>query len=349
LSSVELTYPEKEKQSLALTESVLVRFSNLSVGFGPVGRETVVVRNFSMDIKRGKTVALIGESGSGKSVTALALMGLLPKDTGRVTSGEILWFNSQEHTDLCFLTDQQMRSRRGRNIGMIFQEPMTALNPVFTVGNQLEEAIRVHQQLGRQQVREAALELLERVEMSDPERQMKSYPHELSGGMRQRVMIAMAFACKPQLLIADEPTTALDVTIQAQIMDLIADLQAQHGLAVLFITHDLSVVAETADDVALMYAGQIVESGPVERIIEESRHPYTRALLASVPHIDGERNNRLYALPGSLPNPGETPAGCIFSDRCPHLQKGLCDIEPPSLHAVNEHHEVYCHLWKSLI
>ncbi len=279
--------------------------------------------SFSLDV--GRTLGVVGESGCGKSVTALSILRLVPTPPGRIAGGEILY----EGKDLLRLTEAEMRHIRGNEIAMIFQEPMTSLNPVFTIGDQIGEAIRLHQKTDRQETRRRVIEMLRLVEISEPERRADEYPHQLSGGMRQRVMIAMALSCNPELLIADEPTTALDVTIQAQILDLIASLRERFGMAILLITHDLGVVAEQADEVAILYAGRVVERGTVEDVFLRPAHPYSRGLLDSIPKVGDQKRARLNAIPGTVPSLTRLPSGCRFRDRCPLAIPRCADVDPP--------------------
>ena len=279
------------------------------------------VNDVSFEIRAGETLGLVGESGSGKSVTALSIMRLVQRP-GRITGGRILFRNR----DLFALDEADMRTVRGAEIALIFQEPMTALNPVFTVGDQIAETLLVHGRATRREARRRAVELMDAVHIPDAAARVRDYPHQLSGGMRQRVMIAIALACRPALVIADEPTTALDVTIQAQILDLLREMQSAFSLSLLLITHDLGIVAETADRVAVMYAGRIVETGPMRAIFREPAHPYTRGLLASIP--GGAPGRRLSAIEGSVPVLGELPRGCAFNPRCPD-RFDPCTIDPP--------------------
>ncbi len=291
-------------------------------------------------IRRGDTLGVVGESGSGKSVTALSIMRLVPSPPGRIEGGQILF----EGEDLTKATDERMRELRGFDISMIFQEPMTALNPVFRVGEQIAETVRLHEGKSYDEARERAIEMLNKVGIPSPEKRVDNYPHEMSGGMRQRVMIAMAMACSPKLLIADEPTTALDVTIQAQILDLIADLQKREDMSVLLITHDLGVVAENAHQVAVMYAGQVVEYGSAEDLFAKPRHPYTIGLLRSLPDLAGP-GQRLATIPGIVPSAFAFPSGCRFRTRC-SLATSRCSEAQPSLSPVEgsrERHTVACH------
>jgi oligopeptide/dipeptide ABC transporter ATP-binding protein len=297
------------------------------------GEEGVVraVDGVDLCLARGEVLALVGESGCGKSMTALAIMGLVPQPPGRISAGEIRF----EGKDLVPLAPAERRAYRGRAIAMIFQEPMTALNPAFTIGDQIGEGLMRHQGLGRREARAQAIQMLKRVRIPAPERRVDDYPHRLSGGMRQRAMIAMALACAPQLVIADEPTTALDVTIQAQIVALLQELPA-----ILLITHDLGVVAEIADRVAIMYAGRIVEEAPVGQIFAAPQHPYTIGLLGAVPLMAGGRV-RLATIAGSVPDPRHLPAGCRFEPRCPFAEPACAAADPPLL-AIAPGHRVAC-------
>ena len=289
-------------------------------------------------IGRRQTVALVGESGCGKSVTALSVMRLVPDPPGKVVGGDIVF----DGRPLGGLSERDMRDVRGGQISMIFQEPMTSLNPVFTIGSQIVEAIALHQKLPARQRRLLAVEMLTRVGIPDPAQRFKEYPHQLSGGMRQRAMIAMALSCDPELLIADEPTTALDVTIQAQILDLLKGVQADKGLGILLITHDLAVVAETADVVAVMYASKLAELADVNALFGDPKHPYTRGLFRSIPRL-GERRDRLETIPGTVPNPLAFPAGCKFHPRCPvGRQLARCRRAEPALREVAPKHWVAC-------
>jgi oligopeptide/dipeptide ABC transporter ATP-binding protein len=314
----------------------LLRVSNLCTSFFTSDGEVRAVDGVSFDIDDGKTVGLVGESGCGKSVTALSIVQLLPKSTGRIVGGEIQF----QARDLASLPEQEMRRIRGNEISMIFQEPMTSLNPVMTVGDQIAETVRLHEGASPSEARNRAIEMLRLVKIADPQKRVGNYPHQFSGGQRQRVMIAMALACTPKLLIADEPTTALDVTIQAQILELIGELQGRLGMAVLLITHDLGVVAERADEVAVMYAGKIVESAKPEVIFSHPKHPYTIGLLDSVP---GRRSGkkRLAAIPGMVPSPLDWPTGCRFRDRCVRAD-ACCAAQLPPLIEIERHHRVAC-------
>jgi peptide/nickel transport system ATP-binding protein len=314
----------------------LLRISALRTSFFTSDGEVRAVDGVSFDIEDGKTVGLVGESGSGKSVTALSIIRLLDKDTGRIVGGEILLRGK----NAARLPEQEMRRIRGNEISMIFQEPMTSLNPVMTVGDQIAETVRVHQGAGRRAARERAIEMMRLVKIPEPQKRVGSYPHEFSGGQRQRVMIAMALACTPKLLIADEPTTALDVTIQAQILELIAELQQQLGMAVLLITHDLGIVAERADAVAVMYAGKIVEQAKPAVIFSRPMHPYTIGLLNSMPGRAAPKT-RLEAIPGMVPNPLDWPTGCHFRNRCARADASCAQAEPP-LVEIEPGHNVAC-------
>jgi oligopeptide/dipeptide ABC transporter ATP-binding protein len=304
---------------------MLLRVTDLVTSFRTDEGVLRAVDEASFEIDAGTTVGIVGESGCGKSVTALSIMRLLPEPAGKVEAGKI----ELDGEDLLRFTERKMQDVRGNKVSMIFQEPMTSLNPVYTVGAQIVEAIRMHQKKSRSEAREHAIEMLKLVGIPSPESNVDSYPHQLSGGMRQRVMIAMALACKPKLLIADEPTTALDVTIQAQILELLKKLQEQLGMAVLLITHDLGVVAEYAKDVVVMYAGRVVERAPVGEIFAHPRHPYTKGLLGSipVPKKGGERK-RLPTIEGMVPDLRELPKGCRFADRCSMVIDDCRKAEP---------------------
>ncbi|MHC4124980.1 MAG: ABC transporter ATP-binding protein [Planctomycetota bacterium] len=309
-------------------DGTLLSIDELSVHFFTEDGLARAVQDVSFSIKKAKTFALVGESGCGKSVTALSIMRLIPEPQGKIVNGRII-FNQ---ADLRALSEKKMRTIRGNKIAMIFQEPMTSLNPVYTVGNQIAEAIRLHQKKAASRAWADATEMLEEVGIPDPTLRVHEYPHQLSGGMRQRVMIAMAVSCQPELLIADEPTTALDVTIQAQILDLLDELQRRNHMSILLITHDLSVVAERADDIAVMYASRIVEMADAESLFAEPLHPYTQGLLKSLPRL-GATSKRLHTIPGTVPDPLHFPTGCKFHPRC---QLGCSDkrcqsIEPQLL------------------
>jgi oligopeptide/dipeptide ABC transporter ATP-binding protein len=313
----------------------LLAIRNLHVEFATDGGAVPAVRGIDLEIAAGETVALVGESGCGKSVTAMSIMRLTE---GRIGAGSIHF----QGRDLASVPAAEMRRIRGGQIGMIFQEPMTSLNPVFTIGRQIEEVLVLHQQLSARAARSQALELLQRVGIPAPERRIAQYPHELSGGMKQRVMLAMAIACRPRLLIADEPTTALDVTIQAQIMELLRSLKQEFGMAVLLITHDLGVVAHFAERVLVMYAGKIVEQGSVRDVFKRSSHPYTQALLGALPD-PLKPARRLEAIPGRVPSPSMLPPGCAFCARCALAFEPCAGRQPP-LFEVGEGHAAACFL-----
>ena len=305
--------------------ATLIQVKELRTSFFTPEGEVKAVDGVSFEVGEGKTLGLVGESGCGKSVTALSIMRLVPSPPGRAVGGEILY----RGRDLLKLDGESMRKIRGNEISMIFQEPMTSLNPVFTIGDQIGEAIHLHQGLGKRATREKTIEMLRLVKIADPESRVDDYPHQLSGGMRQRVMIAMALSCNPSLLIADEPTTALDVTNQAQILELTQELQGKLGMSLLLITHDLGVVAERADEVAIMYAGKIVERAGAKEIFARPLHPYTVGLLNSLPGARGQKKKRLAAIPGVVPSPLELPGGCRFRDRCPKAAGMCAEAEPP--------------------
>jgi oligopeptide/dipeptide ABC transporter ATP-binding protein len=299
------------------------------------------VRDLSFSIKKGESICLVGESGCGKSVTALSLPGLLPSPPFRIRKGEIVF----EGTDLMNLTRGQLCSIRGKEMAMIFQEPMTALNPVFTIGDQIAEAITTHIKLPKKQVQKCIIELLNQVGMPAPEERITTYPHQLSGGLRQRAMIAMSLACQPKLLIADEPTTALDVTIQAQILELLNRLREQHNLSLLLITHNLGVVAQIAHRVLIMYAGKIVEEALMDDLFDTPLHPYTQGLLDSVPYGIPVDSKRLTSIPGNVPALDSIPSGCAFQDRCPKVMDICRKIEPEDFRLKNGR-RVSCHLFR---
>lgn len=318
-----------------MTDPVL-EVRELSINFHTSQGIVSAVKNCSFTINSGETVCIVGESGSGKSVTSLGIMGLLPQPTGKADHGEILF----EGTDLLKKDKKEMRILRGNDISMIFQEPMTSLNPVYTVGDQIAESLRFHKKLSKKNSLEKAVDLLRLVGIPSPEQRVHEYPHQLSGGMRQRVMIAMALACTPKLLIADEPTTALDVTIQAQVLELMKDLKDKLGMSILFITHDLGVVADIADRVVVMYAGVVVEEASVWEIFSKPFHPYTLGLLGAMPSVDS-KGNRLKTIEGVLPNPAKLPDGCRFHPRCKFASE-LCRNEEPSLETLDGERKVAC-------
>jgi len=299
------------------------------------------VEDISFDIYPGEILSLVGESGCGKSVTGLSILRLIASPPGRIVSGEVFF----DGKDLLKLEEKEMEKVRGNEISMIFQEPMTSLNPVFTIGDQIMEAILFHQGVGKGEARKRAIEMLDRVRISSPEATIDAYPHQLIGGMRQRAMIAMALSCQPKLLIADEPTTALDVTIQAQVLHLLKEIQKEMEMAVMLITHDLGVVAEIADRVVVMYAGRMMEYGPIETIFERVRNPYTKGLMDSIPSLE-EKRGRLKAIPGQVPDPMNLPVGCKFHPRCYLMIEG-CKKEEPPLFQANKDHFSRCIRWET--
>jgi peptide/nickel transport system ATP-binding protein len=317
---------------------VLLDVRNLQTYFHVMDGTVKAVDGVSFSIRRGGRLALVGESGCGKSVTALSIMRLIDTPPGEFAGGQIMF----DGVDILTLSDRKVREIRGGEIAMIFQEPMTSLNPVMSVGDQIMEAVLLHQDVNKKGAQEIALTALRDVGVADPKRRLKQYPHELSGGMRQRIMIAMALSCNPQLIIADEPTTALDVTIQRQILELIKALQERTGAALLLITHDLGVVAETVDDVAVMYAGRVVETGTVEEVLLSPRMPYTRGLLESIPS-QGKRGTRLSAIKGTVPNPFRLPPGCKFGPRCPYIWD-TCEQAEPELISIGHDRTSRCWL-----
>ena len=314
----------------------LLEIEGLRTVFRTHGGEVAAVDGVSLAVARGKTLGIVGESGCGKSMLSLSVMRLVPQP-GTVAAGRVLL----EGKDLLTLSDAEMRQVRGRRIAMIFQEPMTSLNPVFTIGSQIVEAMRAHDKgATHADLRKRAIAALDRVRIPAAERRLDEYPHQMSGGMRQRVMIAMALACSPDVLIADEPTTALDVTVQAQILDLLRDLQGQTVMAIILITHDLGVVAEMADEVAVMYAGRVVEKAATSAIFDDPQHPYTLGLLGSIPRVE-ETRERLLAIEGAVPPPFQLPTGCRFHPRCV-FATGACQVDVPSLRVVAAGHEAAC-------
>lgn len=315
--------------------SHLLEVKDLTTTFSADYGETVSVDHISFHVDEGETVCIVGESGCGKSVTSLSIMGLLGRG-GAVKDGSALFAGK----NLLELTEKELDELRGNRISMIFQDPLTSLNPVFTVGNQITESIRTHMNLSKEEAKERAVQVLAKVGMPDPAGTMKKYPHTLSGGMRQRVMIAMALSCDPDLLIADEPTTALDVTIQAQIMALLKQLREESKMSMILITHDIGLVARMADRVIVMYAGQLIEEAPVKELFAEPRHPYTKALLATVPSIYDQKDRVLESIPGIVPENYDKITGCRFADRCPY-RRPECD-QPQKDVVVNEHHKAKC-------
>jgi oligopeptide/dipeptide ABC transporter ATP-binding protein len=314
----------------------LLEVRDLTTSFRTGGGEVTAIEEVSFNLEKGEILGIVGESGSGKSVTALAIMGLLPRPPARILGGSIRF----EGQDLLKLPDRAMQRLRGPGMAMVFQEPMTSLNPVFTIGEQVMETIRAHESLSQGESFARAVGMLEKVGIPSASTRMTDYPHQLSGGQRQRVMLAIALICRPRLLIADEPTTALDVTIQAQILDLLMDLRDEFGMAIMMITHNMGVIAETADRVMVMYAGRAVEQAPVGRLFDHPMHPYTRGLLSCVPTLDQDQD-RLVAIPGNLPEPSRRPAGCRFSARCVHAIPA-CSDAVPALVTVEPNHTAAC-------
>nr|WP_326492092.1 ABC transporter ATP-binding protein [Agrobacterium vitis] len=332
----------------ASSTAMLLTVSDLKTTFDTPRGLVTSVDGVSFSIAAGKTLGLVGESGSGKSVTSLSLMRLVERTNGRIAGGSMLFKSGNGEVDLKRLPEKEMRAVRGNEIAMVFQEPMTSLDPVWPVGNQIAEAVRLHQGASKAEARHRAIEMLRLVGIPAPEKRVDDYPHQMSGGMRQRVMIAIALSCRPSLLIADEPTTALDVTIQAQIIDLIKRLQGEIGMSVLFITHNMGVIAQVADDVAVMYAGQIVEHGPVRRIFSNPRHPYTIGLLNSIPRKGAVGSDgRLPAIGGIPPSPFDLPAGCRFAPRCKFATDDCLRANPP-FESVEADHIVRCLHWKEV-
>ncbi|WP_417597330.1 ABC transporter ATP-binding protein [Pararhodobacter oceanensis] len=329
--------------------NIVLEIDNLQTHFSTDEGVVRAVDGVSFQLEAGKTLALVGESGSGKSVTSLSIMRLLQKGVGRVAGGRILF----EGRDLAALTEPEMRRVRGKDIAMVFQEPMTSLTPVYTVGDQIAEAIMAHEPISKRAARARAVELLETVGIPEPATRARAYPHQLSGGMRQRVMIAIALACNPKVLIADEPTTGLDVTIQAQILDLMRRLQKETGMAILFITHDLGVVAEMADRVLVMYAGRTVEEAAVGPLFGQPRMPYTQGLMASIPRLgsapEGVAHPRLQAIRGNIPSPRNLPQGCAFHPRCEHASPDFCTQNVPALEDSGMGHMVRCARWRDVL
>ncbi|MGN8227733.1 ABC transporter ATP-binding protein [Paenibacillus polymyxa] len=314
----------------------LLEVTNLRTEFKTAAGTIRAVDGVDLSVGKGETLGIVGESGCGKSITSLSIMQLLPKGLGKVAAGEVR-FNGENMLDF---SERKMRSIRGNEMAMIFQEPMTSLNPVFKIGKQIAESARYHHGVSKHKAKDMAVEMLTKVRIPRPEKVAASYPHELSGGMRQRVMIAMAMVCNPKLLIADEPTTALDVTIQAQILDLMRELQKSEGTSILMITHDLGVVAEMCDRVVIMYAGQVVEETDVKTLFKDPKHPYTQSLLASLPQLNSDQE-RLASIPGQVPNPLDMPKGCRFALRC-QFAKEICRAEAPELTEVEPGHKSRC-------
>ncbi|GGG53650.1 ABC transporter ATP-binding protein [Pseudohongiella nitratireducens] len=324
-------------------QDAILEVDDLVVEFDTDEGRVRALDGVGFSVKAGETVGVVGESGCGKSVTAQSIMRLLPQPMGQIVGGAIR-FHGQ---DLASLSLEEMRRIRGARIGMVFQEPMTALNPVHTIGRQLTEVILLHKKVSKQEALQKAVAILDRVGIPSPDIRMGEYPHQLSGGMRQRVVIAMALVCEPDLLIADEPTTALDVTIQAQILELIQELQQDMGMAVMLITHDLGVIAETCQNVVVMYAGRVAERGTVYDIFDKPSHPYTQGLLASIPRLDTTPKSRLTIIPGMVPGLRDLPPGCRFENRCPFSDEACC-VQTPVEEAVSGQHTVACLHWKAL-
>lgn len=327
-----------------IDNDLILQIQNLTTTFDTEAGRIRAIDDVSFDLKKEQVLGIVGESGCGKSVTALSIMRLLPKPVGVIESGRILF----KGEDIVGLEADKMHKIRGKRISMIFQEPMTSLNPVHRIGKQLAEVFHLHfSQMTNADIRHESIEILRKVGIPEPERRMEEYPHGISGGMRQRVMIALALACKPEILIADEPTTALDVTIQAQILDLMKKLQRETGMAIIFITHDMGVIAETCQDVVVMYAGKVAESASVVEIFKDAAHPYTKGLLESIPRLETPRKTKLNIIEGIVPSLYELPTGCRFRTRCPYVMD-ICAMESPPLIEVAENHFASCYLyWKN--
>ncbi|WP_186646275.1 ABC transporter ATP-binding protein [Fluviispira vulneris] len=319
-----------------MAEEVILKVENLITNFNVSGKNITAVDDCSFQVNKGKTLGIVGESGCGKSVTSLSIMRLIPSPPGNISSGKIFF----EKKNLLQLSEKEMRSIRGNRISMIFQEPMTSLNPVYTIGYQIAEVFILHKGASHKEARDLSIEMLKQVRIPSPEKRFNEYPHQLSGGMRQRIMIAIALACKPALLIADEPTTALDVTIQAQILALMNNLQKENGMSTILITHDLGVVAETCDDVVVMYAGKVVEKSSAKELFTNPKHPYTIGLLNSIPKL-GEKKHRLNTIPGIVPSLANLPKGCRFQDRC-SLASKECKETEPELKLINPNKYAAC-------
>jgi peptide/nickel transport system ATP-binding protein/oligopeptide transport system ATP-binding protein len=315
---------------------ILLSVENLKVYFHSADETARAVDGVSFEVRKNETVCIVGESGCGKTVSALSILGLVNTPPGEILDGQIIFAGQ----NLLTLNEKEMEKIRGNHIAMVFQEPLTSLNPVFTIGDQISEAVRIHKKIDPESLHEKCIRLLKAVGISAPEQRLEDYPHQLSGGQRQRVMIAMALACDPDLIIADEPTTALDVTVQAQILELFESIQNKQSMSILYITHDLGVVAAIADRVYVMYAGMIAEQGNTEQIFRKARHPYTRGLLASLPSLS-KRGKRLYSIPGTVPNPAYKPAGCPFHPRCPH-QAPSCQTQYPDMCDYGQGHLARC-------
>ena len=322
-----------------MIEPQLLQVEDLKTWFHTEEGTAKAVDGVSFDVRPRETLGIVGESGCGKSVTSLSILRLIPQPPGEIAGGRILF----RGLDLLDLPEKEMRKIRGNEIAMIFQEPMTSLNPVYTVGDQIGEVLRLHRDMSKDEARERSIEMLRRVRIPDPEQRVDEYPHQLSGGQRQRVMIAMALACDPALLIADEPTTALDVTVQAQILALLNQLQDEYGMSIMLITHDLGVIAETAHRVVVMYAGVVAEVGTAEQVFGGPNHPYTEGLKAAIPKL-GEKVERLHTIPGSVPSPYEEIVGCPFQNRCPYVMD-RCRREFPELYTLGPGHLARCFLY----
>jgi peptide/nickel transport system ATP-binding protein len=330
--------------------STLLELKNLKVIFPLDEGNVIAVEDVSLELRRGEVLGVVGESGCGKSVTAQAIMRIIPTP-GKIESGDILFVRTNDEiVNISQLNPngREIRSICGKEMAMIFQEPMNSFSPLYTIGNQLMEAVLLHQKVPKEKARQIVVKLLERVGISNAERRLGNYPFEFSGGMRQRAMIAMALCNNPSLLIADEPTTALDVTIQAQILQLMRDLQRETGTSIIFITHNLGVVAQIANRIAIMYLGQVVEEGTVRNIFKDPKHPYTANLLRAIPTIGKTSGKRLISIQGSVPSPFERPKGCAFHPRCEKFISGVCDVEAPKNLAVGEEHRVRCHLYNNI-
>lgn len=330
-----------------ITEGKLLEVKDLTVHFFTMSGTVPAVNNVSFEVARGRALGIVGESGCGKSVTAMSILRLVPDPPGKLIGGQILYYGQSdgEVIDLASLppTGRRIREIRGNQIGMVFQEPMTSLTPAYTVGEQIMEAITLHQKVDAREARLRAIDILDRVGMPQPSRTIDSYPHQLSGGMLQRAMIAIALSCNPNLLIADEPTTALDVTTSAQILELIDSIQQDFGMSIMYISHDLGVIAEVADEVIVMYLGRVVEQADVKSLFKQPKHPYTRGLLNSIPHLT--RKERLQPIVGSVPEPQAIPRGCVFAPRCSEFMAGVCNVAEPPLIPLQSGQKVRCFLY----
>lgn len=330
-----------------IAHDAVVEIKDLTVHFFLLNGTVPAVNNINFEVKRGQSLGVVGESGCGKSVTALSILRLVPDPPGKLIGGQILFHRESDNEviDLAKLspTSRQMRNIRGNEIAMIFQEPMTSLTPAYTIGEQIMEAIQLHQHVNHREARTRSIDMLARVGMPQPSRVVDSYPHQLSGGMLQRAMIAIALSCNPSLLIADEPTTALDVTTSAQILELMYDLQKDFGTSIMYISHDLGVIAEVADEVVVMYLGRVVEQANVKDLFKDPKHPYTQGLLSSVPQLD--KKDRLIPIRGSVPEPQSIPRGCVFAPRCPQFMPGVCNAAEPPLTALTASRMVRCFLY----